>query len=172
VHQATARVAHVLEGPAADALAGPTGAHLEGDHRVGVDAVLDAGVEVLGVLAEHDEVDVFVGCLDPWQGHHRAVADVQVEGLAQGDVGRTEALALRRHEWPLEAQAIAPHRCQCLLGHGRAVLCDGTGSAGSELPVDGGAGCGEHTAGGAGDLGADAIALDEGDAVSQGCLPM
>ena len=70
---------------------------------------LDAGVDVLGVFAEDDHVDLF-GRLDR-RGHalepaHRAQADVQIEHLPQRDVERTNAAADRRGERPLDRHQV------------------------------------------------------------------
>ena len=56
----------------------------------------DAGVNVFGVLAKNDHIHIF-GMLDR-RGNarkitHRALADIQVERLAQGHIKRTDAAA-------------------------------------------------------------------------------
>ena len=74
---------------------------------------LDAGVDVLGVLAEDHHVDL----LGPLHraGHalevaHRAQADVEVEHLAQRDVERADAAADRRGERALDADEVLAER--------------------------------------------------------------
>ena len=57
------------------------------------DHVLDAGVQVLGVLADDDEVDVLVAGLETLHGARRAEVRVQAQRLAERDVDAPEALA-------------------------------------------------------------------------------
>jgi hypothetical protein len=45
--------------------------------------VLDPRVEILGVLAKNDEVDVLVGRRDPREGAHGTETDVEIERLAE-----------------------------------------------------------------------------------------
>ena len=66
---------------------------------------LDAGVEVLGVLAHDDQVDVVEAAADARIALARAHLRVQVELLAQRDVDRAEAAADRRRDRPLQRDA-------------------------------------------------------------------
>ena len=72
---------------------------------------LDSGVNVLGVLAEDDHVDR-LGMLhrarDADEPAHRAQADVEVEELAQRHVERADAPTDRRRERPLDADEELP----------------------------------------------------------------
>ena len=68
--------------------------------------VLDSGVQVLGVLADDDDVDVLVA-----RAHARvrlagAQACVQLELVAERDVDRAEARADRRRDRALEGDAV------------------------------------------------------------------
>ena len=70
---------------------------------------LDAGVDVLGVLAEDHHVDL-LGCLDG-RGHalepaHRAQAHVQIEQLPQRDIERADAAADRRRQRALDRHQV------------------------------------------------------------------
>ena len=58
----------------------------------GHDLVLEPGVEVLGVLADDDQVDVLEAARDARQVLHRPQVRVEVERLAQPDVDAGEAL--------------------------------------------------------------------------------
>ena len=76
---------------------------------VGVALELDAAVDVLGVLAEDDHVDLvgpLVGGLDALEVADGADAGVQVEPHAQVDVDAAEAAADGRGERALEAQGV------------------------------------------------------------------
>ena len=66
--------------------------------------VLDAGVEVLGVLADDDDVDVVEPGAHAGVGLARPHAGVEVELVAQRDVDRAEAGADRRRDRALERQ--------------------------------------------------------------------
>ena len=87
----------VLEREAGDPLGGGAGDDLDALRGIRADHVLDAGVEVLGVLADDDEVDVLVARLEALDRSRRAQVGVQVERLAQGHVDAAEAL--RRRAW-------------------------------------------------------------------------
>ena len=102
--------------------------------------MLDARVQVLGVLADDDQVDVLVARLDALDGLRGSEVRVQVERLAQGDVDRSEALADGRRDWSLEGHAGLADRVEHRLGERRAVSRD-LGLAGvdaapiEEMPV-------------------------------------
>ena len=70
---------------------------------------LNAGVNVLGVLAEDDHVGqlrLLHGTGHALKPAHRPQAGVQVEHLAQGDIDRADTAADRRGEWSLDAHEI------------------------------------------------------------------
>ena len=98
--------------------------------------VLEAAVEVLGVLADHHEVDVVVAALDPRQGLDRAQVRVEVELLAQLDVDRAMAAGDRRLGRPLEGDLVAPHRVEDSRRQRRAVLADGAEARRLGLPLE------------------------------------
>ena len=91
---AVAQLAAVLLDPV-DQLVGVRRALLE----------LDAGVEVLGVLADDDQVDVVEARAHASIGLARPHLRVEVERLAQADVDRAEAAADRRRDRALERDA-------------------------------------------------------------------
>ena len=80
---------------------------------------LDAGVDVLGVLAEDHHVDL-LGLLhrrgDALEVAHRAHAGVEVEDLAQGDVEAADAAADRRGQRPLDGHAVVLDGVEGVLG--------------------------------------------------------
>ena len=73
----------VIEGEARDPLGCGAGDDLDALGGVGTDPVLDARVQVLGVLADDDQVDVLVARLDALHRPRRAQVRVQVERLAE-----------------------------------------------------------------------------------------
>ena len=73
----------VLEGVSGDPLGRGAGDDLDALGGVGADHVLDAGVQVLGVLADDDQVDVLVARLDASHRLGRSQVGVQPEGLAK-----------------------------------------------------------------------------------------
>ena len=160
--------ARVVEGEAHDALAGGAGDDLDGLGGVGAHHVLDAGVEVLGVLAHDHQVDALVAAPHPLDGARRAQAGVEVELLAQGDVDAAKAGADRGGDGPLDGDLVAPHRLQDGLGERRAVLLHDVEPGLPALPLD------RHTGGfddrdqGVGELGPGAVAGDQGHAVGHG----
>ncbi len=129
------------------------------------DHVLDAGVQVLGVLADDDEVDVLVARLEALHRAGRAQVRVQAEGLAQRDVDAPEALADRRRDRALEGDLVALDRLEDVLRERRPVLGDDALAGVHDLPVEGDAGGVEHATGRLRQLRTDAVAGDQGDSV-------
>ena len=81
--------------------------------------VLDAGVDVFGVLAEDHHVDllrVLHRRRHALELAHRAQADVEVEHLAQRDVQRADAAADRRRQRALDADEVLAERLDGLVG--------------------------------------------------------
>ena len=108
---------------------------------VGLGLVLDAGVDVLGVLAEDHHVGL-VG-LAHRRGHavevlHGPQADVEVELLTQGHVERADAAANRRGERALDGDDVFTQHVQRLVGQPHVGTIDLGGLlAGVDLhPVD------------------------------------
>ena len=131
--------------------------------------VLDAGVEVLGVLADEHEVDVLEARAHAGIALARAHLRVQVERLAQADVDRAEAAADRRRDRPLERDARLADRVEDVVGQRVAVvLVHHVGAGVPDVPVELDAGRLEHAASRLGELGAGAVAGDEGDPVRHG----
>jgi hypothetical protein len=131
---------------------------------------LDARVEVLGVFADDDHVNVRVVRLQAGQRLHRAVVREEVELLAQRDVDRREAAAYRRCNGAFQRDFVLLDGLVERLRDVLAGLGVGIGAGGVLVPVEAcavGLACGfEDADGGARDLGADAVAGDEGYFVS------
>ena len=89
--------------------------------------VLDAGVDVLGVLAEDDHVGQ-LGLLhrrgDAGEVLHRPEADVEVEDLPQGDVERADAAADGRGQRALDADQVGAEGVEGLVGQPVAGLVE------------------------------------------------
>ncbi len=135
----------------------------------GLDHDFEAGVEVFGVFAEDDEVDVGVVGLQAGKRLDGAEIGVEVELLAQRDVDRREAAADGRGDGAFEGDAVLVDGPVELLGDVLAGLGVGIGAGIVAMPVEGAAGllAGGFEDGdcGGGDFGADAVAGDEGDFV-------
>ena len=150
-----------------------------GDHVlrvVGAGLVLDAGVQVLGVLAHDHEVDVVVA-----RAHARvrlagAQAGVEAELVAQRDVDRAEAGADRRRDRAFQRDLVRLDRRERLLRQRRAGLLHHVDARLAHVPVELDAGRLEHPAGRLGQLGAGAVARNQGHAVghpgSEGTDPL
>ena len=100
--------------------------------------VLDAGVDVLGVLAEDDHVHQ-LGLLDRG-GHPGEVADrpdagVEIELLPEGDVERAESAADRGGERPLDGDEVVADRLEGVVGEPVVELVLGL-LAGEDLEPD------------------------------------
>ena len=98
--------ARVVEGEAGDARRGVLRDDLQRLDDAGHDLVLEAAVEVLGVLADDDEVHVLETALDRRQVLDGPQVRVEVERLAQAHVDRGEALADRGPDGSLQGHAV------------------------------------------------------------------
>ena len=97
-------LARVLEGVADDALravAGDDGDRL-GGAAAGTDEVLDAGVDVFGVFAHGNDIDLLVARGHAGDALGRPQVDVQIKVLPQRDVDRAKAGALGVDSGPFE----------------------------------------------------------------------
>src|SRR6185369_3026114 len=163
----------------ADAAAGPdrlAEAADEVDHLVrgvGARRPLDAGIDVFDVLAEDDHVDLLRLLdrrRDALEIAHRTHTGVEVEDLAQGDVQAADAAADRRGQRALDGDPVLADGLQGVLREPLAFpvvgLLTGEHFEPGDRPraaVDLLDSAVERTAGGAPDVGAGAVSLDEGD---------
>ena len=111
----------VVEGEPRDPLRRGTGDDLDALGGVGADHVLDAGVEVLGVLADDHEVDVLVARVEPAHRARRTQVRVQPQLLAERDVGAPEPPADGRGDRALEGYLVALDRLEHVVRERRAV---------------------------------------------------
>ena len=157
----------VLEGVARDPLRRRAGDDLDALGRVGPDAVLDAGVQVLGVLADDDQVDVVVARLDAL--HASAPGGRWRTGSSawrSATFTRAEAGADRRRDRPLDGDAVAADRLDHAVRERRALGGDGGLAGVLHVPVEADPGRLEDAPRGLGQLRADAVAGDQGDGVA------
>jgi hypothetical protein len=189
---AAALAAGVLEGEADDPLGAGDRERLDRDARVGLDpgsgelldpadqvtAVLrallelDARVQVLGVLADDDQVDVVVARAHAGVRLARPDLGVQVERLAQRDVDRAKPRPHRRGHGALDGHLRAPDRVQHRVGERRAALGHHVRAGVLDLPVELHAGGLQHPSRRLGDLGSGPVAGDQGHMVGQGGTPL
>src|SRR5690606_2456701 len=155
----------VLEGEAGDASGGPLRDDLDRLDHAGDDDVLEPRIQALGVFANDHEVDVFVAALDARDALDRPQVGVEVERLAQADVGTARAAAHGGRRRPLQRHAAA----RDLLDGGVREVAAGAdldlGARVGPLPLDLHAGRVDHFPGRLDDLGSDSIAWDVGDLV-------
>ena len=118
---------------------------------------LDAGVEVLGVLAHDDQVDVAEARAVARLRQAGAHAGVQVEVLTQGNIDAAEARADRRGDGALDGNLGLGDRIEDVLGQRRAKLVHDTGTGLLDIPVNLDAGGLDHAAHGLRDLGTDTV---------------
>ena len=101
----------------------------------GHDDVLEAGVEVLGVLADDDEVDACEARRHRRQVPDRPQVGVEIERLAQADVDAGEALADRRRDRALQRDLVPADRIEQRLRQRRAVFLDAPRAGRERLPT-------------------------------------
>ena len=138
------------------------------DHRAGVvrpGRELDPGVQVLGVLADDDEVDGVVP--RPHTAVRLAGADarVQAELVAQRDVDRPEARADRGGDRPLQGDAVPLDRFERRRRQRRPLRLHHVDAGFPDVPREVDAGRLEHTARRLGELRPGAVAGDQGHCV-------
>src|SRR5439155_237728 len=126
---------------------------------------LDAGVEVLVVLADDDEVDVLVAGADAWVAFGGAQAGIEVEHLAEGDVDGAKATAARCSDRALDGDLVGADGVKDFFRKDGAVLLGGVEAGFAVIPIKGDAGGLEDADGGVHDLWADAVAGDNGYAM-------
>jgi len=110
---------------------------LEGDLRPGLE--VDAGVDVLGVLAEDDHVDlagILHGRRHAGEPLHGAEADVEVELLTERDVEGADAAAGRSGERPLDADEVVTEGGERRFGEPVARLLEGLLAGEDFEPLD------------------------------------
>ena len=123
---------------------------------------LDPDVEVLGVLAHDDEVDVLVERAHARIGLARAHLRVEVESVAQRDVDGAETLADRGRDRALQRDAVAADRVERRLGQRvAAVLVHHVRAGRLDVPFEVDAGRFEHASRRLGQLRAGAVSWDE-----------
>jgi len=102
----------VLEGVAGDPLRGGASDYLDALGGVRSDHVLDAGVEVLGVLTDDDQIHALVARLQARDGADRPKVRVQVERLAQSHVDGTKSNPDRRRDGSLDRDFVTNDRVE------------------------------------------------------------
>ena len=155
-----------LEGVVEDAVAALAGVDAGGHGhgvRVAVDAhvVLVADVQALEVLAHHQQVDVVEAAAGN-DGARRAHVGEELELLAQAHVGAAVAAARGRLQRALERQARLADRIERGLGQRVAGGLHAAEAGDLGIPLEGRAQGVERGQGGVHDLGADAVAGDQG----------
>src|ERR1700674_3078208 len=131
-------------------------------HRVGGALLeLEPRVDVLGVLADDDEVEVVAQVASALVSLDRPHERVQIEGLAQGDIDAAEAAADRCRDRTLERNLVLADRLQNMVGQGCAVLSDGSFARLVDVPLELDSRSLENPYCGFADLGADAVARDQ-----------
>ncbi len=132
------------------------------------DHVLDAGVQVLGVLADDDQVDVFVAGLDATHRLGGPQVGVQAERLAEPDIDAPEPGTDRRRDRTLQPDPGPSHGFEDVVRKRRPVLLDRGLAGHHRLPFEADAGRIEHAGGRLRQLRPDAVAGDQGDSVGHG----
>ena len=128
--------------------------------------MFDAGVEILDVFTDDDEIDAAAGegGFEAGQFAHGADVAVEFEMLAQGDVGGFLAVADRGFERALEGEAVAGDAVEGFLGRaGADATAEDFGAGFGVFPVDLRAGGGEDLLGCGHHFGTDAITGDRGN---------
>ena len=139
----------------------------------GNDLVLEAGVEILGVLADDDQIDVGEACVHTGNVPHGPEVRVQIQRLPQADVDARESFRDRRRHRALERDLVAADRVEERAGQRLVVALERGDSRVVAFPLDVDAGRLEDADDGGGDFRPDAVAWNERDDVTHriGALP-
>ena len=146
---------------------GLLGDDLQALHHAGHHFVLQAGIEILGVLAEDGQIErqIVEARLEAGQHAHRAEIRVEAELLAQRHVDALVSAADRGGGGSFEADARHFERSEDIVGNQLALFGERAHAGFDALPFDGDAG-GVHSAyGSVGNFGSNAVAGDESDLV-------
>ena len=131
-------------------------------HRVGGALLeLEPRVDVLGVLADDDEVEVVAQVASALVSLDWPHQRVQVEGLAQSNIDAAEAASHRGRDRTFERDLVLADRLQNVVGQGCAVLGDGSFARLVDVPLELDSRSLENPYCGFADLGADAVARDQ-----------
>ena len=128
---------------------------------------LDAGVEVLGVLADDHEVGLGEAGAHALVGLARTDAGVEVELLAERDVDRAVSRADRGGRGALDRDPALADRVERAVGERVALRLVYVHPGVLEVPLELDAGGLEHAPGCLRELGPRAVARDEGDSIRQ-----
>ena len=165
-----AELLQVLERETRDALRRAARDALGRLGRVGIDHALDAHVEIFGVLAEDDEIDIVVARFDARVILDRTHGGVETELLAQADRdARINAVAdvdrirvsERRLRRPFERQLVFADRFEHRFGQWPAGFLARAHARLGNFPLDGGPGGSDDFARGTRDFRADPVARNQ-----------
>src|SRR4051794_5439036 len=157
--------ARVLERELRDARRGAFGDDLDRLDHARDHFVFESAVQVLGVLAHDDDVDVFEARDDVRHRLDRPQIRVEIERLAQPDIDRREAGADRRRDRTFERDLVAEDRFKHL---GRQRIAEARYGLGADevlFPFDVDAGAFDDRDDRGSDFGADAVTGQQRDLV-------
>ena len=109
---------------------------LERLRNVRIDHHLQPRIQVLGVLAKNDQVNIRVVRLEPRQRLHRPEIRVEVKLLTHRHVNRREAATHRRRRRPLQRNAILFNRFVKRLRNQLTVLGEGVRARLKAMPIE------------------------------------
>ena len=153
--------AGIVKGKAADFFTRRAGDELHAVGHLVIDHILDALVQILGVLTHNDEVDVVKAGRYPRQRVHRAQVCVGGKALTQLDVDAAEALANGGRGGALQRPAAGLNGIQRAGGDQLSALGGVLGTGGKLLPLDAGVQRGGDGADALCNFTADAVARDQ-----------
>ncbi len=128
--------------------------------------MLETRVEVLGVLADDDQVDVIETCLDAGQTEHRPEIGVQIQRSPDLDVDTCEASPDRGADRAFERDPILADGVDHSGGERRPFLLEDGDACLVSIPLDVEPGTSQHEQHGLSDLGTDAVTWNQRDAMA------
>ena len=129
------------------------------------DLVLEAGIEILGVLAHDHEIHALIARGDRRNVPDRPQVREQFQRLPQADVHARESAAHWRRQRPFERNFVSGNRFEQLRRQRRTVLGNRARAGQMRLPLDVEAGGFDDLYDHGGNFGADSVARDQRDAV-------
>ena len=164
-HPLAAVAACIVERELRDARGGFERDDLKALDDTGHHFVLESRIQILGILADDDEVHAVVARGDRRNVPNRPQVGEELQRLAQADVHAREPAANRGRQRTFERHLVPDDRVEQFGRQRRAVLLDGGGTGKVRLPFDVEPRGFEHVDDGIRDLRADPVARNQRDAV-------
>ncbi len=157
---AAAFPAGVFKSIADNPLRRTAGNDLDAFRGIGADSVLHPRIEIFGIFAHHNQIDILVQRIDSGIALRRPQVDIEIEFTAQGYIDAAKTGTDGRSQRPLQTDPGLPQRKQGLFRQGCAAFLESCLTGNGFFPVDLHPRCLDYIQSGVNNLGAGAVAPD------------